>query len=443
MKYNRNFILKIRKAILLVLIFAVFPAFMAFKFDRGCYTLCVAVNQHVVDYFDGADGYHAITRDGHFRVMDDDAPCTTFLFDTLLYSGGLRAMESIGDVVTIVTGNTGRIFRGFNTGYHNWARISSGTLVNLNAVDYARVGHFIFVAGDSGIVLKSTNEGLSFYRQITGTTLNLHEVICIDSSNVRIAGDSNLTLYTTNGGITWQQQFVQVIGENDNLLRVDLEAVYFINPNTGWLAGRDYIFRTTNMGAQWIMEYKQGQPYNNYTNSMYFYNKDSGIAVGNRGDIQFTVNGGIYWFYSPVMQNITTKNLNKFRYEPSFRKATVMGDSGIVIYIDSVILDVDPISNIVPKEFKLYQNYPNPFNPATKIAFNIPRLRGVSEGRGVFVSLKIFDILGHEVTTLINEQLKSGTYEAEWDSSNFPRGVYFYKLETEEFSDSKKMILLK
>jgi len=88
----------------------------------------------------------------------------------------------------------------------------------------------------------------------------------------------------------------------------------------------------------------------------------------------------------------------------------------------------------------LHQNYPNPFNPVTKIKFDIaPLSRGVG---GVFTSLKIFDILGKEIATLVNESLNPGTYEVTFDAGNYPGGVYFYQFITDGFRDTKKMILI-
>ncbi len=104
---------------------------------------------------------------------------------------------------------------------------------------------------------------------------------------------------------------------------------------------------------------------------------------------------------------------------------------------------INKVSDLVPDKFQLSQNYPNPFNPVTKIEFNIPLSRGVSEGRGVLVALKIYDILGREVTTLVSEDLKPGTYEIEWDGSNCSSGVYFYRLSSNEFTDTRKMVLVK
>ena len=97
--------------------------------------------------------------------------------------------------------------------------------------------------------------------------------------------------------------------------------------------------------------------------------------------------------------------------------------------------DIAEPNNANPNEFKLYQNYPNPFNPATIISFSIPG----SE----FVQLKIYDMLGTEINTLLNEYMQAGNYQIELDASNLPGGVYFYKIISGSFSDTKKMILLK
>jgi hypothetical protein len=109
------------------------------------------------------------------------------------------------------------------------------------------------------------------------------------------------------------------------------------------------------------------------------------------------------------------------------------------------LIGINPISSEIPSSFSLSQNYPNPFNPVTKIRFQIPLLRGVDAegGRGVYTKLSIFDILGREITTLVNEQLKPGSYEVEWDASAFPSGVYFYRLQSGTFIQTLKMILIK
>jgi len=126
-----------------------------------------------------------------------------------------------------------------------------------------------------------------------------------------------------------------------------------------------------------------------------------------------------------------------------------MSDSALKYYYTDFqscsTIGIQPISNEVPERFALYQNYPNPFNPATKIKFEIPLLRGVDGAKGDRrgVLLQVYDILGREITTLVNEELKPGTYEVDWQAENYPSGVYFYTLRAGSINETKKMVLLK
>ena len=122
------------------------------------------------------------------------------------------------------------------------------------------------------------------------------------------------------------------------------------------------------------------------------------------------------------------------------------GGNNMDIYtsIIDLAVGIKPISENTPAEYKLQQNYPNPFNPSTKIKFDIsPLLRGVGEARGVFVSLKVFDVTGKEIAILVNEKMQPGSYEVTFGGSKLSSGVYFYRLTAGEFSETKKMILNK
>jgi len=100
-----------------------------------------------------------------------------------------------------------------------------------------------------------------------------------------------------------------------------------------------------------------------------------------------------------------------------------------------VVTSVEEELSILPKKYALRQNYPNPFNPATIIKYQIPELS--------FVTIKVYDVLGKEITTLVNEEKPAGAYSLEFDAANFPSGIYFYQLRTSSFVQTKKMLLLK
>ena len=90
---------------------------------------------------------------------------------------------------------------------------------------------------------------------------------------------------------------------------------------------------------------------------------------------------------------------------------------------------------IIPEKYSLAQNYPNPFNPTTIIKYQIPELS--------FITIKVYDVLGSEVVTLVNEEKVAGNYEIEFNATQLPSGVYFYRLQAGNFIETKKMVLMK
>jgi hypothetical protein len=108
----------------------------------------------------------------------------------------------------------------------------------------------------------------------------------------------------------------------------------------------------------------------------------------------------------------------------------------------SELLSIKNISGEIPEVFSLYQNYPNPFNPATVIRFQL--------AAGSYTKLLLFDMLGREIQSLVNEQLQAGTYEVDFNASHLPSGVYYYMLSARQsgssagdYTETKKMVLVK
>jgi len=105
---------------------------------------------------------------------------------------------------------------------------------------------------------------------------------------------------------------------------------------------------------------------------------------------------------------------------------------------DTITVGVEETRTTIPGTFTLEQNYPNPFNPTTTIRFSVP-----SVGTGHVLSLRVYNVLGQEVATLVNEQLKAGSYKVEFNASNLASGVYFYRLQAGSFTETKKLMLLR
>lgn len=109
--------------------------------------------------------------------------------------------------------------------------------------------------------------------------------------------------------------------------------------------------------------------------------------------------------------------------------------NGVVYGDTSMLTGINHLSSEIPDNFSLSQNYPNPFNPQTHFEFRIAEFG--------FVKLTVFDIVGKEVQALVNQELSPGTYSVDFDGSNIPSGVYYYRIESGSFSDTKKMVLIK
>jgi plastocyanin len=131
------------------------------------------------------------------------------------------------------------------------------------------------------------------------------------------------------------------------------------------------------------------------------------------------------WEYT---HTFTAAGNNPYHCEPH----QAMGMTGTIIVQDPVGVSDD---ELIAEEFELNQNYPNPFNPSTRISYSIPSAS--------FVNLKVYDIIGNEITVLVNEEKQAGNYQIDFDATELSGGVYFYQLLTGSFVETKKMILMK
>ncbi|HWA05286.1 MAG TPA: choice-of-anchor B family protein [Ignavibacteria bacterium] len=113
--------------------------------------------------------------------------------------------------------------------------------------------------------------------------------------------------------------------------------------------------------------------------------------------------------------------------------------TGLYVLRMGTPIGIQLISNNIPADHVLFQNYPNPFNPVTKIMFSVPNTGNKNE----ISEIAVYDVLGKKLSTLLNSNLNPGTYELEWNAENYPSGVYFYRLNTGKYSETKKMILIK
>lgn len=271
---------------------------------------------------------------------------------------------------------------------------------------------------------KTTNAGINWF-QISNQ--RAQSFIFINENTgwkIEYLGSGNTDLLkTTNGGVNWNVMY------NTGNFRV-LYCADFVNENTGWVCGyRGFIAKTENGGVNWTVQRDVE------TDALYtikFVNQNTGWASGDNSLVVKTTNGGSNWVNTTLpasrFQDIKFINENTGWMIGSFGKVYKTTNNG-------------GLTSVSPNEtqgtkYSLLQNYPNPFNPVTNLEFEIKDLG--------FVSLKVYDILGNEVSVLVNELKPSGSYKTEWDASEYPSGIYFYTLSVNgKFAETKSMMLLK
>jgi photosystem II stability/assembly factor-like uncharacterized protein len=395
-------------------------------------------------------------------------------------SQALHSIHFINTQTGYCAGNSGVVLKTTNGGV-NWLLLNTSTSMNLNSA-YVFNANTVIACGNSGLIIKTTNGGTNWATMTSGVSATLYGISFSNDSNGICCGNGIL-LWSTNGGVSW------LVGQQGFL--VTYYGAHMVSSTLGFVGGVNTIFsplvgKTTNSGANWTFYSFYVQSNEATLRDIRFINSNEGFAVSivfnGQGGISYTTNGGANWssqvFTSGLLGidfptsntgytvgsqgyilkttdrgatwNPQSGNTFSILWDVSFPDSLngyVSGDNGLILKTtNGGITGVNPNSNSIPSKYSLYQNFPNPFNPQAIIKFDIPDTRPLLNGvedRGVFVRLTIFNILGNEIIVLLNEKLSPRTYEITWDASEEPSGIYFCRLQTDVFSDTKKMILLK
>ncbi len=315
----------------------------------------------------------------------------------------------------------------------NWIENNNG-LSNLFVSSIFSRDNIIFVGtsvltDNTGGVYYSTNYGLSW---IFSGLQNLSIKTFTKSNNVFLAGTGNGggVYRSTNNGINW-------INASGGLFGYSLDANSISSNGTNiYLGTGNGVYLSINYGTNWNI-ISIGLP-NLYVNSLSLNN--ARMFIGTNNGVYVTTNYGTNWFIKN--EGFQSAYIVKTIYETE--DYVFAGTSGHSVWRRNLneIISVKKISTNLPNKFALFQNYPNPFNSTTKIKFSIPKSTLRIKENGL-VKLNVFDITGREVTELVNEVLQPGMYEVNFDGKNLPSGIYFYKLTTSKFSETKKMLMVK
>ncbi len=242
--------------------------------------------------------------------------------------------------------------------------------------------------------------------------------------------------YTTNAGNNWQVKTFGLISNN-----VRMDAPVFKNNNTFGLVfspGYNYYrYSSTDGGSNWSVP------------SLFISGDFYGVSL-------FNVDSSQIWYWATQKKIFKSTNdganwseMSINLIEPEFIRAVsfkkignkfygwVGTNTGKLFKISELInpIGIYQITTEIPKSYSLSQNYPNPFNPVTKIKFEVPKSGNVR--------LSVYDALGKEIRLLVNESLQAGVYETDFDATDMPSGIYFYRMSSGNFSETKKMVVIK
>jgi photosystem II stability/assembly factor-like uncharacterized protein len=277
------------------------------------------------------------------------------------------------------------------------------------------------VVGANGAIWKTTNGGTTWNEQSSGTTYSLSGVSFIDTDNGMTVGESGIILRTTNGGDTWYQQNAGPF--------IEFYDVQMLTTDICYTVAMQGIYKTTDGGSTW-------QRISNHSaNALNFVDVNHGTIVAGEGypNIFRTTDGGISWSLQFSRTNYPLHDVNFL----NLNEGWIVGKCGTILHTTNggITFTENETNTSQPNKFLLSQNYPNPFNPRTSLQYAISSRQ--------FVTLKVYDLLGREIATLVNEEKPAGEFEVEFDGANLPSGIYFYQLKAGEYSETRKMVLLK
>lgn len=372
-----------------------------------------------------------------------------------------------------VVGDNGSIYKTTDGGL-TWINLSLGNY-QFSKI-YIKDSMTVWIGNLERQILRSLDGGNNF-NLIATLNSEVYDILFLNIQKGFVACKSGV-YKTTNSGETWSQKST-----------LGARKIYFVNDNFGWGVGDNgRIIRTINSGGLWdtfgAHNYSE-KPTDNLLTGVYFKNIEEGIAIGVGGTIIKTENASP----TPVELSFFNALVNGYKVELQWQTASELNNQGFEVQrmfgnsdwitigfkqglgttteitnysfeddlsgfnVERVSYRLKQIdfngtykfSEVVgilmpPNKYELTQNYPNPFNPATTIRYSITIPSKVK--------LQVFNTLGEEIVSLVNKEQSAGTYEVIWDGKDkfnkeVSSGVYFYRINAEQFSETRKMILLR
>ena len=347
----------------------------------------------------------------------------------------LYSIWAVNDSVALVagSGNAAIVYKTVNSG-NNWSQVyyQYGGYINAISGYSLSTDDTLFMCGDPlgnrWQLWKSTNMGTSWdstglFLPVSGSEAGYwNSLYCLRGKYNEIKiwfGTNNTRIYKYSYGQNWTSQ--PTTGSTS------IFRILFADSQGGVAGGESRLLFTSNGGQNWILS-------GNIPGSGWIIGlaRIDGLNMfyARNNSIYRTTNGGINWV-------LLTSQAGNYYHMIKARTGNniwaVRDNGGISKY--TYTIDIKPISSEIPEKYSLLQNYPNPFNMTTNIKYAL-----LMNG---FVKLAVFDILGKELEILVNEKQNAGTYELSFDAARYSSGIYLYKFSSGDYTDVKRMVLVK
>jgi len=377
-----------------------------------------------------------------------------------------------------VVGDSGKILHTTNGG-NTWFQQSSGLNYYIFDLSFINSSTGWCIASDlntfaNPVLLKTTNAGViwqNFYSP--DTNFLLLSVHFLNNNTGWLAGFQGIILHTTDGGINWANETDTTAFGGNNIWRIS-----FFNSNFGFACGgwqdlSGVVWKSNPSGSNWVSQGISPEP---VYKVVY---KDSLNGFGMGGDPEYgtstikTTNGGVNWQYEfidifgiaksfayrtpdeiwaplsigrswAVSTNAGANWVQIFTPDSSYINdiyftdpyhGWAVGDAGVILKYNTEFIGIKNISSAVPENILLFQNYPNPFNHSTIIEYQTDKFSKIN--------ISLYDVLGRHILDIFNGFIPAGTQRISFNSSAVPSGIYFYKLTSGNFSETKKLVIVK
>jgi photosystem II stability/assembly factor-like uncharacterized protein len=289
---------------------------------------------------------------------------------------------------------------------------SANKLIVYNSDLLVTSGSYVYLSSDNGLTWSSISNGIY-------TNYTINDIATIDT-NIFVGTRDKGLLFTSDRGQNW-------IPRNNGLTSFNINSLFFLD-SILFASISGIVYKSTDYGLNWILA---NSGLLGHAIRRFDYSGQKIFAIGD--GVFLSENEGEMW--EDKSDGLPNRAIMSICINDSFIFVSPFKEAIWRIPLSEMVTSVIQPTDLGPKIFDLSQNYPNPFNPSTTISYQLPETGNVN--------IKVYDVLGKEVATLVNNEQRAGSYKVDFNGSSLASGIYYYQIRAGKFVETKKMILLK